>query len=125
MPPLLEDVAMIDTITIRNGSFEAAIVLERLPSMPLANIRKLFKLLLSDYRNEDACRVLEEHMATTVSATKEAWRVASLEYTHGWKLSPSSGKDKRANNTLTTRLKATKAAHTRAAKIQTLYQSLK
>lgn len=116
---------MDDTITIRNGTFEAVIVLERLPDMALANIRKLFKLMLSDYRNEDACKVLEEHMVTTVAATKEAWRVASLECTHGWKSHPSNSKDKRANQTLTTRLKAAKAAHTRAAKIQTLYQSLK
>lgn len=116
---------MDDTITIHNGTFEAVIVLERLPDMTLANIRKLFKLMLSDYRNEDSCKVREEHMITTVAATKEAWRVASLEYTHGWKLHPSNNREKRYNKTLTTRLKAAKAAYTRAAKIQTLYQSLK
>ena len=116
---------MADTITIRNGTFEAVIVLERLPDLTLANIRKLFKLMLSDYRNEDACKVLEEYMVATVAATKEAWRVASLEYTHGWKHRPANNEERRTNKTLTSRLKAAKAAHTRAAKIQTLYQTLK
>ena len=114
-----------DTITIRNGTFEAVIVLERLPDLPLANIRRLFKLMLTDYRNEDACKALEEYLPAAVASTKEAWRKFSSEYTSGWKLNPSNNKEKRANETLTARLKAAKAAHTRAAKIQTLYQTLK
>ena len=115
---------MSDTIHIRNGTFEATIVLERLPDMPLVNIRKLFKLMVSDYRNDEARAVLEQYMAGAVASTKEAWRIASLEYTNGWKLKPGTNKEKRANKTLTARLKATKAAHTRAAKIQTIYQTL-
>lgn len=124
LPPPHEGAAMTDTIHIRNGTYEATIVLERLPDLPLVNIRKLFKLMVSDYRNDEARVVLEQYMEEAVAATKEAWRIASLEYTNGWKLNPSANKEKRANKTLTVRLKAAKAAHTRAAKIQTLYQTL-
>lgn len=115
---------MADTITIRNGSFEAIITLERLPDLPLAKIRKLFKLAATDYRNDEAREVLERYLVTAVSATKDAWRIASTEYANGWKKCPVSNKERRANQTLTTRLKAAKAAHTRIAKIQTLYYSL-
>ncbi len=135
---------MRETITIYNGAFTATIYLEKLHTLTLVNLRKLFKLMMTDYRNHENEPALEAYLLEVQESTRAAWSEASIQYTNEWKsptsidyavaLLASRGPKKvqqerrrlqAKNKRLIARVKSTKAAHVKACKTYDLFQKLK
>lgn len=101
--------------------------------LPLANLRKLFKFMVSDWHTEanaDAIRITHEALKAHVTETKAAWDKASVEYQHGYVDTTYHGcRNKRqatANNKrLLAAVKSAKAAHERAGKLLTFFEEIK
>lgn len=122
-------------ITVRSGDFRADIYLDRLLDLPVTNLRKLIKLILSDtWTNEAAIERLTAHLESAVKESKQAWKLASKDYVDGYKatdyLKSYCSKKQLAeitknNKRLAARVKSAKALHGRWLKIQTIWNDTK
>jgi hypothetical protein len=116
-------------ISMQADTFHADIYMDRLIDLPVTNIRKLFKLLhLYRWENERAIDSLVPYLAQAVQESKDAWKLASREFTDGWrKVSnpksrhPAVVETLKNNNRLTRKVKAAKARHERWVKIKALW----
>ena len=116
-------------ISMQADTFHADIYMDRLIDLPVTNIRKLFKLLhLYRWENERAIDSLVPYLAQAVQESEDAWKLASREFTDGWrKVSnpksrhPAVVETLKNNNRLTRKVKAAKARHERWVKIKALW----
>lgn len=122
-------------ITVRSGDFRADIYLDRLLDLPVTNLHKLIKLILSDtWTNEAAIERLTAHLESAVEESKQAWKLASKDYVDGYEatdyLKSYCSKKQLAeitknNKRLAARVKSAKALHGRWLKIQTIWNDTK
>ena len=116
-------------ISMQADTFHADIYMDRLIDLPVTNIRKLFKLLhLYRWENERAIDSMVPYLAQAVQESEDAWKLASREFTDGWrKVSnpksrhPAVVETLKNNNRLTRKVKAAKARHERWVKIKALW----
>lgn len=93
------------------------IYLDKITGLPAPNIRKLFKLMLSEpWNNRAAIDTVEAFLPEQVEKTKEDWRQASIDFNNGWRLvHDKKSKQGRAimaqNNKLHKAVKSTKGIH--------------
>lgn len=93
------------------------IYLDKITRLPAPNIRKLFKLMLSEpWNNQTAIDTVEAFLPEQVEKTKEDWRQASVDFNNGWRLvHDKKSKQGRAimaqNNKLHKAVKSTKGIH--------------
>lgn len=93
------------------------IYLDKITGLPAPNIRKLFKLMLSEpWNNQTAIDTVEAFLPEQVEKTKEDWRQASIDFNNGWRLvHDKKSKQGRAimaqNNKLHKAVKSTKGIH--------------
>lgn len=98
-----------------NARFE--LYLEKLTGLPAPNIRKLFKLMLTEpLSNQTAIDAVEAFLPHMVDESKEAWKQASADFQNGWRLVHNKrSKEGRAlmaqNNRLHKAVKSTKGIH--------------
>lgn len=116
-------------ISIQADTFHADIYMDRLIDLPVTNIRKLFKLLyLYRWENERAIDLLVPYLFQAVQESKDVWKQASVDFTHGWRKvdnpksrHPAVVEILKNNNRLTRRVKAAKTQHERWVKIQSIW----
>lgn len=116
-------------ITFWQDTCTVNLFLDKLCDLPLANVRKLYAMMLSEPdRNAAAIIALGEYFETAIADSKAAWALASKEYQNGWRLVP----DKRSrtpaavetltrNKQLTRAVRRAKAQHERWVKLKTLW----
>ena len=116
-------------ITVRSGDFWADIYLDRLLDLPVTNIRKLIKLILSDtWANAETIKRLTAYLEQSAQESKEAWKLASKDYMDGWRnvtnprsRHPAVVEITKNNNRLTRKVKAAKAQYERWVKIKSIW----
>lgn len=93
------------------------IYLDKITGLPAPNIRKLFKLMLSEpWNNQTAIDTVEAFLPEQVEKTKGDWRQASVDFNNGWRLvHDKKSRQGRAimaqNNKLHKAVKSTKGIH--------------
>lgn len=93
------------------------IYLDKITGLPAPNIRKLFKLMLSEpWNNQAAIDTVEAFLPAQIEKTKEDWRRASVDFNDGWRLvQDKKSKQGRAvmaqNNKLHKAVKSAKGIH--------------
>lgn len=116
-------------ITFRQDTCTVNLLLEKLCELPLANVRKLYAMMLSEPdRNAEAAATLSEYLETAIADSKAAWAQASKAYTDGWRLVPNKRSRTPAavetltrNKQLTRAVRRTKAQYERWVKLKTLW----
>lgn len=116
-------------ISMQADTFHADIYMDRLIDLPVTNIRKLFKLMHRwDFDNRQAIDRLTAHLEQAIQEGEDAWKLASREFTDGWrKVSnpksrhPAVVETLKNNNRLTRKVKAAKARHERWVKIKAIW----
>lgn len=109
-----------------------------LEELSTVNLRKLFRLMLTDTnwppRNEDAIRYTAEYLTGLIAETKEAWDQASRDYQNSYvdvayysrsHSAKETQKAKRYNTELIGAVKRTKKTHERAKTLQAAFAELK
>ncbi len=72
-------------IHIRNGSFTATVLFDRLVDLPVQNIRKLFNLMLSaEWENVPDIAKTSAYLDAAVPESKQAWDDASVRFQREW-----------------------------------------
>lgn len=108
---------MTTTIQFQYETARFELYLEKLIGLPALNIRKLFKLMLSEpWNNQAAIDAVEAFLPHMVEQSKEAWKQASADFQNGWRLvGNKQSKEGRAlmaqNNKLHKAVKSTKGVH--------------
>lgn len=108
---------MTTTIHFQYETAHFELYLEKLTGLPAPNIRKLFKLMLSEpWNNQTAIDAVEAFLPHIVEESKEAWKQASVDFQNGWRLVHNKrSKEGRAlmaqNNKLHKAVKSTKGVH--------------
>ena len=105
--------------------------LEKLCDLPLANIRKLYAMILSEpWRadNTDAAATVSAILDEAIETSKRAWAMASSEYQNGWRLvrskkarDPETVEILSTNKALTRAVRRTKAAHEHWKKLKAIW----
>lgn len=116
-------------ITFRQDTCTVNLLLEKLCELPLANVRKLYAMMLSEPdRNAEAAATLGEYLETAIADSKAAWEQASKDYQNGWRLVPNKRSRTPAavetltrNKQLTRAVRRTKAQYERWVKLKTLW----
>lgn len=68
-------------ISFRQDTCTVNLFLDKLCDLPLANVRKLYAMMLSEPdRNAAAIIALGEYFETAIADSKAAWALASKEY---------------------------------------------
>jgi|GEM_PF-3532213 len=124
---------MTDSITISAGNFTAEIYLGNFVMyQTLTKIRKLFKLIFScPVENAEAIKQMKDTLNNIIAYTKANWRKASADYAnnchtidaHGYGIPKKT--QAKIDRPLITALKCTKAAYSRAIKIQKIFYKYK
>ena len=105
------------TIRFQYDTARFELYLDKLTGLPAPNIRKLFKLMLSEpWNNQTAIDAVEAFLPHIVEESKEAWKQASVDFQNGWRLVPNKrSKEGRAlmtqNNRLHKAVKSAKGIH--------------
>lgn len=105
------------TIRFQCETARFEIYLDKITGLPAPNIRKLFKLMLSEpWNNQAAIDTVEAFLPEQVEKTKEDWRQASVDFNNGWRLvHDKKSRQGRAimvqNNKLHKAVKSTKGIH--------------
>lgn len=105
------------TIHFQYETARFEIYLDKITGLSAPNIRKLFKLMLSEpWNNQAAIDTVEAFLPEQVEKTKEDWRRASIDFNNGWRLvHDKKSKQGRAimtqNNKLHKAVKSTKGIH--------------
>lgn len=119
----------MNTVYINSGTFHAEIDSEGLPSLPVRNVRKLFKLLTSDPSsdNSEAIQTITDWLPGAVSDAKNTWGYTVALYKDGWRaVKKGSRKDKdveqrERNHALADSVKFAKADYDAVAKLQSIF----
>ena len=75
------------TIRFQYDTARFELYLDKLTGLPAPNIRKLFKLMLSEpWNNQTAIDAVEAFLPHIVEESKEAWRQTSDDFQTGWRL---------------------------------------
>ena len=78
------------TIRFQYDTARFELYLDKLTGLPAPNIRKLFKLMLSEpWNNQTAIDAVEAFLPHIVEESKEAWRQTSVDFQNGWRLVPN------------------------------------
>lgn len=117
------------TVTFRQDTCTVALYLEKLCELPVANVRKLFAMMLSEpWNNEDAIQQTGAFLNEIVPESKELWHLASIEFQNGWRLvrnkrsrTPDVVEKLNRNKQLTRAVKRAKAQYERWEKIRSLW----
>ena len=117
------------TVTFRQDTCTVALHLEKLCELPVANVRKLFAMMLSEpWNNEDAIQQTGAFLNEIVPESKELWHLASIEFQNGWRLvrnkrslAPDVVEKLNRNKQLTRAVKRAKAQYERWEKIRSLW----
>nr|DAO70477.1 MAG TPA: hypothetical protein [Caudoviricetes sp.] len=80
---------------IVNGSFHANLDPEHMHEMLLSNWRKMVRLAVADWRNEDTLRELNEWFTQRAQSAQQEWKIASQVYVNGWKDPKNHGREAR------------------------------
>ena len=108
---------MTTTIQFQYETAHFELYLEKLTGLPAPNIRKLFKLMLSEpWNNQAAIDAVEAFLPRNVEESKEALKQASVDFQNGWRLvhnkrSKEGRKLMAQNNKLHKAVKSTKCIH--------------
>lgn len=120
-----------EILNVRADAYRACVLLDALPTMTLEKFRKLVRLMQKyPDDNREALEQLGRFLPERVSRARKEWELASLRYTDGFRLAPKNPRNAKeqaacANNQkLLADLKHAKAAHTKAAKMAEIYQSM-
>ena len=116
-------------VTFRQDTCTIALHLEKLCELPVANVRKLFAMMLSEpWNNEDAIQQTGAFLNEIVPESKELWHLASIEFQNGWRLvrnkqsrAPDVVEKLNRNKQLTRAVKRAKAQYERWEKIRSLW----
>ena len=116
-------------VTFRQDTCTVALHLEKLCELPVANVRKLFAMMLSEpWNNEDAIQQTGAFLNEIVPESKELWHLASIEFQNGWRLvrnkrshAPDVVEKLNRNKQLTRAVKRAKAQYERWEKIRSLW----
>ena len=126
----------MDNVTVSFQYERAHITLNyplAITDMPQTSLKKLFKLMVSDYRreaNEEAVRTTHEALKAYVVETKKTWNDASIDFQTGFvdtkyhycsNVRAATANNKRLLNTV----KSAKAKHERAKKLLTFFEEVK
>lgn len=105
--------------------------LEKLCDLPLANVRKLYAMILSEpWRadNTDAAATVSAFLDEAIETSKRTWAMASSEYQNGWRLvrskkarDPETIEILSTNKALTRAVRRTKAEHERWKKLKAIW----
>ena len=117
------------TVTFRQDTCTVALHLEKLCELPVANVRKLFAMMLSEpWNNEDAIQSTGAFLNEIVPESKALWHLASIEFQNGWRLvrnkrsrTPDVVEKLNRNKQLTRAVKRAKAQYERWEKIRSLW----
>lgn len=117
------------TVTFRQDTCTVALHLEKLCELPVANVRKLFAMMLSEpWNNEGAIQQTCIFLNEIVPESKELWHLASIEFQNGWRLvrnkrsrAPDVVEKLNRNKQLTRAVKRAKAQYERWEKIRSLW----
>lgn len=117
------------TVTFRQDSCTVALHLEKLCELPVANVRKLFAMMLSEpWNNEDTIQRTGAFLNEIVPESKALWHLASIEFQNGWRLvrnkrsrAPDVVEKLNRNKQLTRAVKRAKAQYERWEKIRSLW----
>ncbi len=120
----------MEALNFWQGDCHITIYPNKLPDLPLSNIRKIFKLMLSEpWSNEDAIHRMPDNIAQELKEAKAKWHEASVAYHDGWRIvdkpksrTPSNVEILNENKRLTTALKKAKAHFDRWQKIQIIWE---
>lgn len=101
--------------------------------LPQANLRKLFKFMVSDWHREantEAVRVTHESPKAYVEETKKVWSEASKDYQNGfvdtkYHYCPNKRAAAANNKRLLDAVKSAKTKHERAQKLLTFFEEVK
>lgn len=116
-------------VMFRQDTCTVALHLEKLCELPVANVRKLFAMMLSEpWNNEDAIQQTGAFLNEIVPESKELWHLASIEFQNGWRLvrnkrsrAPDVVEKLNRNKQLTRAVKRAKAQYERWEKIRSLW----
>lgn len=118
-------------ISMQADTFHADIYMDRLLDLPVTNIRKLIKLILSDtWANAEAVERLTAYLENIVEESKQAWKLAFQEYVDNYRSTTylksylpkkEVAEITKNNKRLTRKVRAAKARHDRWAKIQSIW----
>lgn len=111
------------TVEIRNDTFHASIILERLAELPIPKIRKIFKLMSNDPSNKPAIDQTAIYLTEAIPGAKAEWAYAYRDYCNGWSLKTTRAT--RANNRkLIANVRKAKSNHDRLCRIQTIFNQI-
>lgn len=120
------------TVDIRADKFYATVELNMLPTLPIKNLRKLFKLMWSrSYENTEAIQKTEDYLSEAVADAKTEWQKTSADYQNKWIFIDCHGytipkaKQQKINRPLIMAVKHAKANYNRLVKIQFIFQETK
>lgn len=105
------------TVRFQCDTARFELYLDKLTGLPAPNIRKLFKLMLSEpWNNQAAIDAVEAFLPHIVEKSKDDWKQASIDFQNGWRLVQNKrSKEGRAimaqNNKLHKAVKSTKGIH--------------
>ena len=108
---------MTTSIRFQYETAHFELYLEKLTGLPAPNIRKLFKLMLSEpWNNQTAIDAVEAFLPRIAEESKEAWKQASIDFQNGWRLvhnkrSKEGRKLMAQNNKLHKAVKSTKGIY--------------
>jgi hypothetical protein len=78
------------TVRFQYDTARFELYLDKLTGLPAPNIRKLFKLMLSEpWNNQAAIDTVEAFLPAQIEESKEAWRQTSVDFQNGWRLVPN------------------------------------
>ena len=112
---------MVHILHIRNGDFEARVLMSSLPDLTLAKFRKLLRLGLTSSENDESIRELLAWFDGAIEDADAECMVAVRRYTDEWETPPKgkAGYATKANNAkLKNAVKKAKAAHDRLVKLR-------
>ena len=91
---------MVHILHIRNGDFEARVLMSSLPDLTLAKFRKLLRLGLTSSENDESIRELLAWIGPAIEDADAECMVAHRRFVDGWKTPPKgkAGEATKANN---------------------------
>ena len=113
------------TIEIRNGDYQAFIILDKLAELPIRNIRKIFKPMKrvstqdDELKNQPAIDRTEHFLQSVIADAKAEWAATSNYCRDQW--SRHTDRDAKAKNRkLLAAVRKAKARYVRLTRIQTI-----
>lgn len=116
-------------IHISAGEYQAEIILEELLTLPINNLRKLFRLLYADRNadNSEAIQMITDYLLKAITKAKDNLNVQRHLYVEGYRDLPKGYCREAAKNNklLAAGVKKAKTTFERISKIQIIFQEIK